>query len=121
MAAFPRHPFLRVIAVLWLLAAIVMLVVTLLRPEIGPNERSALSSLVPLYFLSLPAGHLGVTALNELKVKRYVESRYVASVFSDGLALWAALTLLGYVQWFVLLPWLARRLADFLCNRFLAR
>ena len=46
------------------------------------------------------------------------------SIVTEGLALWAALTVLGYLQWFVLLPWLARgarRLVDRLCARFLAR
>lgn len=124
MAALPRHPLMRAIEILWLLAALVMLVVTVLRPEIRQNERAALSSLVPLYFLSLPAGHLGVRSLSKLEVKLYRESGYVPGVLSEALAQWASLTFLGYVQWFVLLPWLARRsrqLIDFLCNRFLGR
>lgn len=45
-------------------------------------------------------------------------------IFTEGLLLWALLTLFGYVQWFVLLPWLARKsrqLTDFLFNRHLTR
>ena len=38
------------------------------------------------------------------------------SVTTEGLALWALLAVLGYLQWFVLLPWLAR-----LTQRLLAR
>ncbi len=124
MGAFPRHPVMRVMAALWLLAAFAMLIAMLLRAEIGPNDRAALSTLVPLYFLSLPSGHLAVLALTKLKIELYVTSGEVLSIFSEGLALWAALTLLGYLQWFVLLPWLARgarHLTDHLCARFLAR
>jgi hypothetical protein len=109
---------------LWLLAAAVMLVVTLLRPEIQGNERAALSSLVPLYFLSLPLGHLGVLALGRLKLELIVAHQYVPDVFGEGLVLWCMLALLGYAQWFVLLPWVAgrcRRAADFLSKRYLAR
>ncbi len=124
MPLFPRHPVLRVVATVWLLVSAVLLVVTLLRPEIGLNERAALSSLMPLYFLSLPLGHLGLLALGKLKLELYVTSHFVPSIFSEGLLLWAALTVLGYLQWFVLLPWVSRKcrlLADFLSKRYLAR
>lgn len=124
MALVPRHPVLRIVVIAWLLAATVMLLITLLRPEIQSNERAALSSLVPLYFLSLPLGHLGVLALGALKVDLYVSHQYVPDVFGEGLVLWGVLTLLGYAQWFVLLPWVAgrcRRAADFLSKRYLAR
>ncbi len=117
MSFIPRHPVLRVVATLWLLAAVVLLLFTLLRPEIQSNERAALSSLVPLYFLSLPLGHLGVLALGKFKVDLYVSSQTVPGVFAEGLALWALLAVLGYVQWFVLVPWVAgrcRRLAGWL-------
>jgi hypothetical protein len=124
MTFLPRHPVLRIIATLWLLAAVVLLLVTLLRPEIQANDRAALSSLVPLYFLSLPLGHLGLLAVNQVKVNLYVASQTVPGIFSEGLVLWAALAVLGYVQWFVLLPWvsrLCRRLAGFLSKRYLAQ
>ena len=120
----PRHPVLRAVATAWLLAAAVMLLVTLLRPEIAMNERAALSSLVPLYFLCFPLGHLGVVALGKLKVSLYVSFNIVPGIFSEGLLLWTLLVILGYVQWFVLLPWLARKsrqLTDFLFKRYLAR
>lgn len=124
MAAFPRHRFMRFMATLWLLAAVAMLLITLLRAEIWPNDRAALSTLVPLYFLSLPSGHLAVVALTKLKIELYVGSGQVLSIFSEGLALWTALAALGYLQWFVMLPWIARRardLTDRLCARFQAR
>ena len=108
----------------WLLAAVAMLFITLLRSEMALNERAALSGLVPLYFLCFPLGHLGVMALSKLKVDLYVSFNIVPDIFSEGLVLWALLVILGYVQWFLLLPWLARRsrkLTDFLFNRHSAR
>lgn len=114
----------RIVAVIWLLAAVVMLVATLLRPEMQANDRAALSSLVPMYFLSFPLGHAGVMALSLLKVDLYVRSGFVLSIYSEGLLLWAALTVLGCLQWFVLLPWVVRKsrqLTDFLFNRYFAR
>ena len=111
---------LRRLAVLWLLASVIVLAVMLLRPGIYENERSALTVLVPMYFFALPLGHLGVLALNKLKLNLVLELDFVPGIFAEGLALWAALTVLGYVQWFVLLPWLSRKclqLSRFLFKR----
>jgi hypothetical protein len=124
MTLFPRHPILRIVATAWLLASVVMLLATLLRPEIGLNDRAALSSLVPLYFLSFPLGHVSVVALSRLKVDLYVSFGMAPGIFSEGLLLWILLTVFGYTQWFVLLPWLARKsrkLTDFLFDRYFAR
>lgn len=124
MTLVPRHPFLRVVAIVWLLASVVLLAVTLLRPEMPMNDRAALSSLVPVYFMSFPLGHLGVLGVSKLTVALYTDSRHVLSIFAEGLILWASLVVLGYVQWFVFLPWVARKarqLSDFLSNRYSAR
>lgn len=124
MTLWPRHPALRVAAVAWLLASIVLITVTLLRPEIQANDRGALSTLVPLYFMSFPLGHLGVMAISKLKVALYMDSQYVPGIFTEGLILGTCLVVLGYFQWFVLLPWVSRKccqVADFLSKRYFAR
>jgi hypothetical protein len=121
---FPRHPALRIVATLWLLASLVLLVVTLLRPDVHGSDRAALVYLTPLYWLSFPLGHLGVMAGIRLRLELYLGYNMVPSVFAEGLFLWAALTMLGYLQWFVLVPWVAhgcRRLSRFLFNRDAAR
>ena len=123
MTLGPLHPALRIVATAWLLVAVVLLVVTLLRPEMQADERAALATLVPLYFLSFPLGHAAVMALSRLKTELYAGSGYVLGMREEGLLLWLALTVLGGLQWFVLLPWLARRsrqLTEFLFRRFLA-
>lgn len=120
----PRHPILRIVAAGWLLASIALLAVTLLRPELQANDRAALSTLVPLYFMSLPLGHLGVLALNKLKLALILDFDFVPAIFAEGLGLWAALSVLGYLQWFVLIPLFARgcsHLARFLFKRNRAR
>jgi hypothetical protein len=120
----PRHRVTRFAATLWLLASVVMLVITLLRPDIHGNDRTALIYLTPLYWLSFPFGHLGVMAGIRLRLELYLSHNLVPSVFAEGLFLWTALTVLGYLQWFVLLPWVAdgcRRLSRFLFNRDAAR
>ena len=125
MTLFPRHPKVRFVAAVWLLASVVLFAVTLLRPEIQSNDRAALSTLVPLYFLSLPLGHVGLMAINKIKLALYLDhSSFIPGIIDEGLALWAALTVLGYAQWFILLPWVSRmclQLARFLSNRTFAR
>jgi hypothetical protein len=111
---------LRAALVAWLLVAIVLLAVTLLRPDMQADERSALSTLVPLYFMSFPLGHAGVAALSRLKVELYTASGGVLGMREEALLLWSALTALGLLQWFVLLPWVARtsrQLGDCLFKR----
>jgi len=124
MTFFPRNPYLRVVATLWLLASVVMLTITLLRPDIAGNDRSALVYLTPLYWLSLPLGHVGVMTGIQVRLELYLRFDFVPSILAEGLYLWSALTVLGYLQWFVLLPLLARmcrQLADFLFRRDPAR
>jgi hypothetical protein len=114
----------RLVATAWLLASVVLLTFTLMRPDIFGNDRSALVYLTPLYWLSFPLGHVGVIAGIELRLRLYLDFNVVPSILSEGLYLWTALTMLGYLQWFVLLPHVAQRcrqLSDFLFKRDAAR
>lgn len=124
MTLIPRHPAMRLAATLWLLASILMLTFTLLRPDISGNDRAALVYLTPLYWLSLPLGHAGVMAGIEIRLELYLRFDHVPSILAEGLYLWAVLTVLGYLQWFVLLPLIARKcrqLSDFLFRQDPAR
>ena len=109
MTFFPRHPLLRIVATAWLLASVVMLTATLLRPELYGNDRTGLAWLTPLYWLSFPLGHAGLMAGIWIRVELYVGSHFVPSAFAEGLYLWTVLSVLGYLQWFVLLPWISRK------------
>jgi len=108
----PRNPKVRLVAIAWLLVAMVLVTVTLLRPETQANDRAALSTLVPLYFMSFPLGHLGVLALGKLRLVLIVDFGVMPGIFAEGLAMGVVLTALGYAQWFVVLPWIARRCAQ---------
>ena len=124
MTLLPRHPAIRVAATAWLLASAAMLLVTFARPDILGNDRAALVYLTPLYWLSFPLGHTGVMAGIHLRLELYLSYKFVPSVFAEGLYLWTALTVLGYLQWFVLLPWVSRKclqLSHFLFKRDPAR
>jgi hypothetical protein len=124
MTFFPRNPIMRAVATAWLLASVVMLTFTLLRPDISGNERSALVYLTPLYWLSFPLGHAGVIAGIQIRLELYLNYNFVPSILSEGLYLWTVLTALGYAQWFLLLPLVAqkcRQLSHFLSKRDPAR
>ena len=124
MTLFPRHPAMRLVATVWLLASVLMLTFTLLRPDISGNDRAALVYLTPLYWLSFPLGHVGVIGGIRIRLELFLELDFVPSILAEGLYLWAALTVLGYLQWFVLLPLVARKcrqLADFLFRQDPAR
>ena len=108
MTFFPRHPVLRIAATAWLLAAVVMLTATLLRPELYGNDKAALVWLTPLYWLSFPLGHAGVMAGIWIRVELYVGPQFVPSVLAEALYLWSVMSVLGYLQWFVLLPLISR-------------
>jgi len=59
-----------------------------------------------------------------IRLELFLELDFVPSILSEGLYLWAALTVLGYLQWFVLLPLIARKcrqLSDFLFRQDPAR
>ena len=106
----PRHGFLRIAAVAWLAVATLLLALMLLRPELQADERRALSVLVPLYFMSFPLGHAGLLAINRLKVELYWGNEFVPAIFTEGVVLWVVLMSLGYIQWFLLLPAISRKI-----------
>ena len=112
MTVIPQHRVARRLAALWLLIGAVSLAVLLLRPGLYENERAALTVLLPLYFLGLPLTHLGLLASDKLRLNIIVELNYVPEVQAEGVLLWALLLVLGYVQWFLLLPWVTRKFAQ---------
>ena len=119
MIFLPKHPASRRVAALWLLACLATLVIMLLRPGLYEGDRSALSTLVPMYWLSLPLGHAGVLAGIDIRTALYLAGA-APGILAEGLYLWLVLAVLGYVQWFLLLPLIARKcqqLLHFLFNR----
>jgi hypothetical protein len=119
MTLLPNHSASRRVAALWLLACLATLVVMLVRLGLNGGDRNALATLVPMYFLSLPLGHAGVLAGIEIKTALYVAG-IAPGILAEGLFLWLVLGVIGYAQWFLLLPLVARKcqqLLQFLFNR----
>ncbi len=109
MTLIPTHPITRVVALCWLLACLAFLLLTLLRHDLYAGERGALTLLVPVYFLAFPFGHVALLAVGKIKLWLYLQNGADPSLLSEALALWTLTVLLGYMQWFMLLPWLSRR------------
>ena len=109
MTLFPRHRHMRFAALAWLATCVVFLSITLLRSDPQAEDRSALATLVPVYFLGFPCSHLALLAINKVKLALYLEAEFVPGIWSEGLLLWTLTTVAGYFQWFILLPWLSRR------------
>lgn len=112
MTLYPRHRFSRIAATFWLLACLACLLIMLLKPDLYGDERSALKPLVAVYFLGFPSTHIAVAAMSQIKLASYLNADFTPSVFSEGVALWVLMITLGYLQWFIVLPWISR-----LCRR----
>lgn len=109
MTLLPRHPTARRVAAVWLAACLAILAVMLAHPGIDGESKSALRTLVPLYFLTFPLGHAGLMACIEIKLALYLREVPMPGILLEGLFLWTSMTILGYAQWFLLLPWLSRK------------
>jgi hypothetical protein len=113
MNFLPKHPASCRVAALWLLACLATLIVMLLRPGLYEGDRSTLTTLVPIYWLSLPLGHVGVMAGIDIRTALHVAGS-PPGLLAEGLYLWLVLSMIGYAQWFLLLPLVARKCRQFL-------
>ena len=104
----PKHRITRLVALAWLFACLTFLILTLLQSDLYADERSALAQLVPVYFLNFPSGHLAPVAVSKIKLALYLHDGYTPSVLSESIFLWLFSMVAGYVQWFMLLPWISR-------------
>ena len=119
MTILPSHPASRRAAVLWLMVCAASLVVMLARLALHAVDRTALTSLVPMYWMSLPLGHAGVMAGIDIRTALYLAGT-PTSILAEGLFLWLVLGVIGYGQWFLLLPLVVRKcqqLLHFVFNR----
>jgi hypothetical protein len=115
MTLLPRHAVTRVVAAIWLLACFAFLLMTLAKSELSVNDRSALKPLVPVYLLALPSAHVAYAVVARAKLSMYLNAGFEPDLRTEAVFLWTLTVTLGYVQWFIVLPWLARR-----CGRWAA-
>jgi len=107
VSLLPRHRVSRRIAAAWLFVCGATLIATLARVALHDGDRSALTTLVPLYWMSLPLGHAGIMAIIDVRTALYVAGA-MPGLIVEGFASWLVLAVLGYAQWFLLLPLVAR-------------
>jgi hypothetical protein len=88
---------------------VALFIMTLLQRGLYADDRSALATLVPVYFLSFPCGHLALMAVNKIKLALYWSAEFSPGILAEGVFLWTFTVVLGYAQWFILLPWLSRK------------
>lgn len=107
MSLLPRHRLARCAAAAWALVCAASLAAFFLHPAAVTGGRAALAPLVPLYLAGLPASHLGVAVVGEMRLRLYLDGGTL-DVTTEGLMLWGLLSALGYLQWFALLPAVVR-------------
>ena len=99
--------FVKVIKVLWLIAAFAVLFVTLYAFDGKPNSDVWVFLIWMMLILSFPAS-LAVSLAHMLIGTCFsvtIETSYVSLALE-----WSAYFALGYIQWFVFLPYLIRKI-----------
>lgn len=103
----------KVLKMVWILCSVAVLVVTLVRYAPGPASDIGVFLVYGMLFLAFPvsllvAGLFALMALLqeqlEVPLLDLIGSNYVG--FS---VMWLAFFVAGYLQWFVLVPWLWRK------------
>jgi len=112
MTLFPRHRLSRWMAALWLIACVATLILALTQDELYSDERSALAMLLPAYFLGLPSSHAAHVIIAKFKLALYLSTGDEPSLVAECMYLWTLMVTFGYAQWFIVLPWIARRCAS---------
>lgn len=100
----------RIVKGLWIVGTITVLLVTLYAYDGKPNSDIEVLLAWAMIFLSFPSGlifaglfSLVADSLNRL-FNIVIHTSYVSLVLS-----WMGFLLLGYLQWFKLIPWLVRK------------
>ena len=101
--------FMKVIKVLWFVAAFCVLLVTLYAFDGKPNSDISVFLTWMMLILSFPAS-LAVS-LAHMLIGAYLSVTIETSYVSLALE-WSAYFALGYIQWFVFLPYLIRKISS---------
>ncbi|HUF19736.1 MAG TPA: hypothetical protein VMP00_03180 [Burkholderiales bacterium] len=108
MQLFKHNPFAWILAASWVAACVVVLVYAFVQRGMG--EISAAFGYM-MVLLTFPAGLLVFYAVSLTGIPFVIGVGAAPFLSAGGLiAVWLALTVLGFVQWFTLLPWILARL-----------
>lgn len=95
---------------LWVLGSLLALVVSLAAYDGKPNSDADLLLGYAMLTLSFPLGLVLAAALSLLGQIAYATTGYVFTTSYASIAVtWLVFFVAGYLQWFVLLPWLWRK------------
>ena len=95
---------------LWVLGAFLALLASLLAYDGKPNSDADLLLGYAMLTLSFPLGLVLAAALSLLGQIAYAITGYVFTTSYASIAVtWLLFFIAGYLQWFVLLPWLWRK------------
>ena len=102
-----------ILKIIWILASVFLLVVTLFRYTPDPANDIGIFFLCGMLFLSFPISLLGaglVALISLLQDNLGVPLLdLISSNYAGYFLMWLLFTAAGYLQWFVLLPWLWRK------------
>lgn len=100
----------RVVKWLWILIALLALLASLVAYDGTPNSDADLLLAYAMLSLSFPSGLVIAISLGLLGQIAYAITGYVFTTSYASIAVdWLIAFVAGYVQWFVLLPWLWRK------------
>ncbi len=106
MALIPTSTIGRVVACTWLLACVGMVVFAWEQQGIHDMPEAFIWLMI---FLTFPIGY-AVAMVVGVVMSVLPESSAAYHPFWDLVPMWIALTVAGYFQWFVAIPWLWRKL-----------
>jgi len=110
MLFLPRTTKFRVVLVLWLIACVAVLVQSYI--ERNTSEQGMVLSFF-MIGLTFPSGYAFVLFVFA-PIFKFLEAQEVHFLnergFTPLLIVWLLFGTVGYLQWFVLIPWLARKL-----------
>lgn len=100
----------KVLKMVWILCSVAVLVVTLVRYAPGPSNDIGIFLVYGMLFLAFPvsllvAGLFALTALLQDQLNVPLLDLF-GSNYVGFTVMWLAFFVAGYLQWFVLVPWL---------------
>jgi len=101
----------RVVRVLWIVLAVSVLAVTLVKFDGRPNSDIGDFLVLTMLVLTVPAGFaFALLAAGAYSVLNASTGATVPTSYLTLLLEWGGFFLFGYLQWFVFVPWLIRRM-----------
>jgi hypothetical protein len=97
----------------WIIACVIILVVTVAKYDGKPNSDIADFEAWTMLVLSFPLGWLAVALfVGVARIGEYWYKAEIPTSYTYLIIMWGLWFTIGYLQWFMLLPWTIRRLRE---------